>query len=491
MIQVSDAYKELVKSNIRPKCEPIIKVFGKDSDGNDIELVWQAKNIKDLKYKRGVDPLNRELPYTELTWTEIYTGKLNSQGYPEKYTNITQYMAVELYFVQDLGFYNSWKTIFNGGISWKDIFSQNTSWKQLKNKVSQETIKMPKMILKAKPTINKQTIVWEARDFLYFLNSPVLKDLNPGGFEDMPFFNPLVRVMEENKNVYYQNIEILDDFLGRTIEKMPFNSPNHRYLSKRCIADNILLKDFILNYSSLGNWILYFDNEGLLNFGDLTYLRTVRIFEKNEMFNVPKLQKIPDVSSYSFKSYYLEQDTSQNYVLPYSEIVYGSDTEDTKDDIYRYNFRKYGVVLPEYNDGEVIEHELTYAVRDGFFSGGGDIVVTPLYYNNYDNEINSGIAGEIFEENNTLNPYTSRDNQSIERFEMIKNYLNSSLFVIEFESFPDFSIEPLDGSLIFTNLFDEKGEIDRPAILVNFEINYNGAFKEKFVFHDATTLGKG
>ena len=52
MIQVSDAYKELVKSNIRPKCEPIIKVSGQDNNGNDIELIWRAKNIKDLTYKR-------------------------------------------------------------------------------------------------------------------------------------------------------------------------------------------------------------------------------------------------------------------------------------------------------------------------------------------------------------------------------------------------------------------------------------------------------
>ena len=51
MIPVSNAYKELVKSNIRPKCEPIIKVSGKDNNGKYIELVWQAKNIKDLNYK--------------------------------------------------------------------------------------------------------------------------------------------------------------------------------------------------------------------------------------------------------------------------------------------------------------------------------------------------------------------------------------------------------------------------------------------------------
>ena len=60
MLAVSDAYKELVKSNIRPKCEPIIRVSGKDNTGKDIEIIWKASNIKDLKYKRAIDPIGRE-----------------------------------------------------------------------------------------------------------------------------------------------------------------------------------------------------------------------------------------------------------------------------------------------------------------------------------------------------------------------------------------------------------------------------------------------
>ena len=132
MLQVSDAYEELVKSNIRPKCEPIIKISGTDNEGKEIELIWKAKNIKDLNYKRSIDPIGRELPYMELTWTEIYTGNLNAENYPEKYNNVAKYMAVELTFMQDLGFYNTWKTLNNSKKKWSDLFNGGVTWKELK-----------------------------------------------------------------------------------------------------------------------------------------------------------------------------------------------------------------------------------------------------------------------------------------------------------------------------------------------------------------------
>ena len=58
MISVSETFKNLMISNIRPKCEPKIRIYGADTSGNMIELIWTAGNIKDLKYK-------------------IYTGRIN------------------------------------------------------------------------------------------------------------------------------------------------------------------------------------------------------------------------------------------------------------------------------------------------------------------------------------------------------------------------------------------------------------------------------
>ena len=62
MIPVSDKLKEIMASNIRPKCEPIIKISGIDNNGNQTTITWQAKDIKSMTFKRGIDPIGRELP---------------------------------------------------------------------------------------------------------------------------------------------------------------------------------------------------------------------------------------------------------------------------------------------------------------------------------------------------------------------------------------------------------------------------------------------
>ena len=84
MLSVSQKFLELMKSNIRPKIEPTITVMGQDSNGSPVVLSWKPSNIQSMTYKRGIDPVGRTLPYMELTWTEIYYGKLNAENYPEK-----------------------------------------------------------------------------------------------------------------------------------------------------------------------------------------------------------------------------------------------------------------------------------------------------------------------------------------------------------------------------------------------------------------------
>ena len=61
MLTVASSYLNLVKSNMRPKVEPVIKVTGEDENGNAVSLVWEASNIQKLTYKRGIDPVVREI----------------------------------------------------------------------------------------------------------------------------------------------------------------------------------------------------------------------------------------------------------------------------------------------------------------------------------------------------------------------------------------------------------------------------------------------
>ena len=42
----SDKFLEIMKSNIRPKCEPKITVTGTAADGTTKTIEWNAKDIK-------------------------------------------------------------------------------------------------------------------------------------------------------------------------------------------------------------------------------------------------------------------------------------------------------------------------------------------------------------------------------------------------------------------------------------------------------------
>ena len=52
----SDKFLEIMKSNIRPKCEPKITVTGTAADGTTKTIEWNAKDIKSLSFHRSIDP---------------------------------------------------------------------------------------------------------------------------------------------------------------------------------------------------------------------------------------------------------------------------------------------------------------------------------------------------------------------------------------------------------------------------------------------------
>lgn len=484
MLQVSDAYKELVKSNIRPKCEPIIKVSGIDNTGKEIELVWNAKNIKDLKYKRGIDPVGRELPYMELTWTEIYTGKLNAENYPEKYNNIMKYMTVELSFVQDLSFYNTWKTIFKSGKNWKDLFSK--TWKQVRNQAPQEIFTMPKMFLSARPTISGQTITWVARDFLWFAENAVLKDCNPVAIS-IPFLNPIMQTISEI--AYGLNIPTIKNMLLLTNQNLEdFQNYNNPILEKRVIA-NLTLKNFLLNYINILNlkpyefeefFYLDFKEDGSCYIAFFANYNTMFDFRKNIMFQTPKITNITNISSYEFKRYLVDLDINSNYQKSYSKVeIYDNDGNPL---IYRFDFDGCGAALQEYNPNHnYLPYELTYALSDN----PEDITVTPIKLSPHIHNKTTGLIGEIFTEDNTLNPYDDTHERMVRRFNFLKNYFNENSSVVEFECLPVNHIEVGDGVYVETSLYSSNNEqIFKGGLIVSQELTYNGAFRQKNILHE-------
>ena len=166
----SDKFLEIMKSNIRPKCEPKITVTGTTADGTTKTIEWNAKDIKSLSFHRSIDPVGRNLPIMELSWTEVYYGKFNAQNFPIKYNNIAKYMTVNLEFHQFLGFYQTWKTLKS--MTWKQV--KALTWKKVKNEVAFETVKIPMMFLSATPEISGHTIKWTANAALSFLTEHLL-----------------------------------------------------------------------------------------------------------------------------------------------------------------------------------------------------------------------------------------------------------------------------------------------------------------------------
>ena len=105
----ANTFVDIMNSNIRPKCEPFIMIVGEDEKREQAIIIWNAKDIKSLSYRRSVDVTGRELPQMELQWTEVYYGKLNEANFPLKYNNVAKYMRVILGFEQSLSFSGTWK----------------------------------------------------------------------------------------------------------------------------------------------------------------------------------------------------------------------------------------------------------------------------------------------------------------------------------------------------------------------------------------------
>lgn len=479
MIQVSNAYKELVKSNIRPKCEPIIKISGKDNNGKDIEVVWRAKNIKDLTYKRGIDPVGRELPYMELTWTEIYTGRLNAESYPEKYNNITKYMAVELSFVQDLGFHNTWKTIFDGGITWKSLFSQKATWKQLKNGTSQETIVLPKMFLSARPTIDGQTITWVAKDLLSFINEVQTQEFE-GHKYNIPLKNAISFFVLNARGGFLNSADLFNAYTS-TVQNL-LQSEDETKIDKRIICDGNA-NDIILNLASIYNYYFDFiDNKAVLKKFNLSSVSAV--YKDRVLYAYPQIENSTDISSYLFKHRIAEADPKSAYDKePYKITNYDGISE------AEYTLKGYGEAYPsaeEITDDKRLNFgSITTASKQIADGEENQIYVIPIDYNSYDNVINIDDTGEPFQEDNPINPYDLNSEVAIARKDFLSRYFSSSSSGVSFEALPNVAVETNDVIEIDTNLYNDVGEkITKKALVVSMELTYNGALKQKIKAHE-------
>ena len=463
MISVSQKFLELMQSNIRPKIEPTITVKGQDSEGNQVVLTWKPSNIQNMTYKRGIDPVGRTLPYMELTWTEIYYGKLNAENYPEKYNNIVKYMAVELSFEQSLGFFNTWKDLYSAGYTWKNVLEQFKTWKGVKRGVSKETVKLPTMFLVAKPTIQGQTITWTARDLLYFLTETQTKSFTA----DVPYRNALRWFLLEERANFKNSKEILGAIQNTQNSIL---SGDTATVGKNTVLDGSS-KQILTGLASIKNyhWNFAVNSAKLVPFKNaLAAVSPVYTFTSNVMYDYPKLTALPTIAGYSCKQYVCELDEENQYTLePYETVTYKNAT------FYHYAFKGLG----EY------KYDSLSMIAKSAYSRNSPLTVTPANLNSVDLYLTLNQKGEEFIEDNACNPYGKSDRDIKNRISFLNEYFKKGSYSAEINSLPNLAIEPGDLVVVETNLFSGNNRITKKALVLSIELEYNGALKQKTIVH--------
>lgn len=467
MISVSQKFLELMQSNIRPKIEPTITVRGQDNEGNQVVLTWEPSNIQNMTYKRGIDPVGRTLPYMELTWTEIYYGKLNAENYPEKYNNIVKYMAVELSFLQSLRFFSTWKDLYSDGYTWKNVREWFKTWKRVKNWDPKERVKFPTMFLVAKPTIQGQTITWTARDLFYFLNQTHAKSFA----ENINYRNPIRWFLLDERGNFRNSNEIFEaitETQSRAISNVDGN------LDKIIVFDGST-KNLLMNYASIRNYYWDFENNYavLKSFADLN-VKTIADFEfsANIIREYPQLTENLDMSAYSFKQYLAEVDEENSYTLSPAEIITYKGAN-----FYKFLFKGLGVQSS--GSGFSISN-----VAKDTINTVNSITVAPVNFNSYENTIMKDNVGEVFVEDNPLNPYSSSDIFIVNRADILAKWFGSKKYSMELNSLSNVALETGDLVTVPTNLFNGDTRIVKNAIVVGIELEYNGALKQKTLLHE-------
>lgn len=438
MLSVGSAYLNLVNSNMRPKGEPLIRVTGEDADGNAVSLTWEASNIQNLNYKRGIDPVGREISYMELTWTEIYTGNFNEENYPEKYNNIVKYMAVDLVFLQNMSF--SWES-----------------------NVSTIPITMPRMFLVSKPVIDGKTITWTARDLLYFLTETQTKSFTA----DVPYRNALRWFLLEERANFKNSKEILGAIQNTQNSIL---SGDTATVGKNTVLDGSS-KQILTGLASIKNyhWNFAVNSAKLVPFKNaLAAGSPVYTFTSNVMYDYPKLTALPTISGYSFKQYVCELDEESQYTLePYETVTYKNAT------FYHYAFKGLG----EY------KYSSLSMIAKSAYSENSPLTVTPANLNSVDLYLTLNQKGEEFIEENACNPYGKNDQDIKNRISFLNEYFKEGSYSAEINSLSNLAIEPGDLVAVETNLFSGNNRITKKALVLSIELEYNGALKQKTIVH--------
>ena len=475
-----------MKSNIRPKCEPKITVTGTAADGTTKTIEWNAKDIKSLSFHRSIDPVGRNLPIMELSWTEVYYGKLNAQNFPIKYNNIAKYMTVNLEFHQFLGFYQTWKMLKS--MNWKQV--KSLTWKKVKNEVAFETVKIPMMFLSATPEISGHTIKWTAKDALSFLTENQVKEfgasLSLGGSGlKIPRYNPIVYLLINARAAFNHSKELFD-YYTRTIDY--FNGLDKTKLLPTGIIFDGATNSEIMNYLAPLNEYLDFETDKIVKktFDGASTTTTDVNIPLNLQYGNPTCEPCTPMSAYSYKQYRITATNGVETVSPSSSELFGTIYGKTA---YKneYYFKGYGQILG--SDSSFTYGEINRAISLEE-TQTATLDYNPLDYNpiNYTMNI-SDISGESYNEDNHLNVYGKTENSR--RGYNLANWFNENNHIIKNQTPAMFNWGIGEWAKVETTLWDDRTNKHYVAFsrLLEYNIEYNGAIRQSNIAHEVK--GKG
>lgn len=481
MLPASNVFREIVSSSVRPKCEP--KIVVENAFGEGRNLVWEAKNITKMTYKRGIDPLGRSLPFMELRWTEIYKGKLNENSYPQIYEGITEMLPVRLEFNQSYGFTNTWKNIFQNNVTWKQMFQEKRSWRSVRNVSQKETFQFPVLFLAGKPTIAGNEIEWVAYDFLRFLNNKV-----DSCFDTTSYFWIIPKVIALNSCSAFVNqkpfVETISDFV---------ESFNTQDLNELCTSmvifdgtANSLIKDWI---SLKCKYLDFSQNSADVKEIFTDFFNTGYHFGLNLQYENPNITKNENVSSYEFKTYFVQKNEEKKYLRKWNKYkkFYGSTVGENDFFLFFYVFDRYGEAIG--CESDIKRAVKGVAENSSYVPDEEDhqIEVIPIEKTSFDFAITNSQNGSAYIEDNPVNIFDKESQEMIEKNENVCKYFNNKSDSIVLNVLPNVSLETSDLITIDTNLFDTVGNrIIKTAVIVENELKYNGSLRQTIKAHEVS-----
>lgn len=483
----SDKFLEIMKSSVRPKCEPKITVTGTAEDGTTKTIEWNAKDIKSLSFHRSIDPVGRNLPIMELSWTEVYYGKLNEQNFPIKYNNIAKYMTVNLEFHQFLGFYQTWKMLKS--MTWKQV--KDLTWKKVKNEVAFETVKMPMMFLSATPEISGNTIKWTAKDALSFLTENQVKEFGAdlslgGGRLEIPRYNPIIYLLI-NARAAFNNSKELFDYYTRTINY--FNGLDKTNLLPAGIIFDGATNSEIMNYLAPLNEYLDFETDKIVK-KTFEGARTITTTDVNVPLNLqygnPTCEPCTPMSAYSYKQYRITATNGIETVNPSSSELFGTLNGET---VFKneYYFKGYGQTLGSDIADTYGEINRAISLKK---TQTATLDYNPLDYNPINYTINvANKKGENYIEDNHLNVYGKTGN-SIRGYNLA-NWFDETNHIIKNQTPAIFNWEIGGWACVETQLWDDRTNKNYIAFskLLEYNIEYNGAIRQSNIAHEVANVG--